>query len=123
MSAHDLELAREFLTALAVAARTGEREGLYPFLAADVEWVTPQRDLTGIDAVHDQLTWLSPPENLDSEFGEPELTELGDGRILTTVRQTYRVKSSGDFAYVRDRQIDLTLRDGKIRRYEMRVVG
>lgn len=51
MSADDLEVAREFLAALALAAQTGDRDSLYPFLASDVEWATPKRDLAGIDAV------------------------------------------------------------------------
>jgi hypothetical protein len=56
MSADDLEVAREFLAALALAAQTGDRDSLYPFLASDVEWATPKRDLAEIDAVHEELT-------------------------------------------------------------------
>ena len=32
------------------------------------------------------------------------------------------MKGTGDFAYASERQIDLTIRDGKVTRYEMRVV-
>jgi hypothetical protein len=39
------------------------------------------------------------------------------------VHETYRVKGSGDFAFARDRRVELTIRDGSIARYEMRVVG
>jgi ketosteroid isomerase-like protein len=121
--ATDLEVARQFLDALAAAAKTGNRSVLYPFLASDVEWVTPKRDLGGIDEIRDHLTWLSPPETLDVDFEDQELTDVGDGRIVSNVRQVYRMKRTGDFAYVRERQIELTIHDGKIIRYEMRIVG
>jgi hypothetical protein len=51
VSADDIEVARAFLAALATVANTGERQLLYPFLAADIEWITPRRDLDGIDEV------------------------------------------------------------------------
>jgi ketosteroid isomerase-like protein len=121
MSADDLEVARQFLEALAAAARTGDRDAMYPLLAPEVEWVTPKRELHGIDEIHDQLTWVSPPDNLDVEFGEPEITDLGGGRIVSNVHEIYRMKDTGDFAYTRDRRIKLTIRDGKVARYEMRV--
>ena len=123
MTAGDLQLAREFLYALAGAAKTGERDALYPFLASDVAWLTPQRELRGLDEVRDQLTWLTPKEQLEIEFEEEEITDLGDGRIVSDVHETYRMKGSGDFAYARDRRIELTIREGKIARYEMRIVG
>jgi len=123
MSDDDLQLASRFLETLAEASRTGDREALYPFLASDIEWVTAKRDLRGIDAVREQLTWLSPSDTLDVEFDEPELTDHGDGRIVSEVHETYRLKESGEFGYARDRRIDLTIRDGKIARYEMRVVA
>jgi ketosteroid isomerase-like protein len=123
MGADDLEIARQFRIALEAAAKSGDREVVYPFLAADVEWVTPKRTLHGIDEVREELIWGSPPENLDLEFEEGDWLELGDGRVLSDVRQIYRVKGTGDFAYERNRQIELTIRDGKISRYEMRIVG
>ena len=123
MTADDVKLAKQFLDALSEAARTGDREPVYPLLAPDVEWVTPKRDLHGIDEARDQLTWIRPPDNLDVELDEPELTDLGGGRIVSDVHETYRVKETGDYAYACDRRIDLTIRDGKIARYEMRVVG
>jgi ketosteroid isomerase-like protein len=123
VSAGDLELARQFLDVLATAARTGDRDALYSLLAADVEWVTPKRDLRGVDDARDELTWIRPPDNLDVEFDEPSLTDLGDGHIVSDVHETYRVKGTGDYAYACDRRIELTIRDGKIARYEMRVVG
>jgi hypothetical protein len=33
------------------------------------------------------------------------------------------MKETGDFAYERDRHVQLTIRDGKISRYEMTIVG
>ena len=123
MGADDLEIARQFRIALEAAAKSGDREAVYPFLAADVEWVTPKRTLHGIDDVREELIWGSPPENLDLEFEEGDWLELGDGRVVSDVREIYRVKGTGDFAYERNRQIELTIRDGKISRYEMRIVG
>jgi ketosteroid isomerase-like protein len=123
MNSDDLDVARHFLEALAAAAATGDRQALEPFLAPDVEWVTPKRDLAGIEEVHEQLTWLAPPDNLTVEFDEPKLTEMAEGHIVSDVREVYRTKDGGDLAYVRERRIDLRIRDGKITRYEMRVVG
>jgi len=122
MSDNDLELARQFLATLAGAAQTGDREALLPFLASDVEWVTAKRDLHGIDEVRAQLTWLSPSDTLDVEFDEPALTDCGDGRVVSDVHETYRLKRTGEFGYARDRRIDLTIRAGKIARYEMQVI-
>jgi ketosteroid isomerase-like protein len=123
MSADDLEVARRFLTALAAAARTGGRDALYPLVTSDVHWVMPKRELSGIESVRDELIWISPPEHLDIEFEEAELRDLGDGRIVSEVHEVYRMKATGDFAYARDRRIELTIRDRKIARYEMRIVG
>jgi ketosteroid isomerase-like protein len=123
VSVDDVELARKFLDVLADAARTGDRHAVYCLLTPDVEWSTPQRDVHGIDAARAELTWIKPPAHLDVEFDEPDLDDLGEGRIVSAVRETYTVKGSGDFAYARDRRIDLTIRDGKVVRYEMRVVG
>ena len=82
-----------------------------------------KRELHGIAEIEDQLTWLSPPDKLDVKFGEPELSDLGGGRIISNIHEIYRMKDTGDFAYARDRQIELTIRDSKVARYEMRVVG
>jgi len=123
MSAGDLELARQFLDVLAEVAKTGDRDAVYALLTPDVEWLTPKRDVHGIDAARDALTWIVPPDHLDVEFDEPDLDDLGGGRIVTEVHETYRVKGSGDYAYARERRIDLTIRDGKVARYEMSVIG
>jgi hypothetical protein len=39
------------------------------------------------------------------------------------VHEVYRLKETGEVAYERDRVVELTIRDGKIRRYEMQIVG
>ena len=123
VSADDLMLAKQFLGALAGVVTTGDRQPLYPLLAPDVEWVTQKRDLVGIDDVRDNLSWVHPRENLDVEFEQLEIADLGDGRIVSDVHEVYRMKGTGDFAYACDRRIELTIRDGKIARYEMEIVG
>ena len=123
MSAGDLEVARQFLAALATVANTGDRELLYPFLTADVQWVTPRRDLAGFAEVREELTWITSPENFDLEFEATQMTDLGGGRIVTDVHELYRMKATGEVAHTRDRQIELTIQDGKVARYEMRIVG
>lgn len=122
MGADEIEIAGRFQTVLVAAAKTGNWEAVYPFLATDVEWVTPKRTLQGIDQVREDLIWGSPPDNLDLEFEVGEWVELGGGRVASEVRQIYRLKGSGDFAYERNRRIELTLRNGMIGRYEMRIV-
>jgi ketosteroid isomerase-like protein len=117
------EVADRFQIALERAATTGDWTTVYPCLAADVTWITPQRSLTGIEQVEHDLTWASPPEHLDLEFEVGEWTDLGDGRATVEVHETYRVKDSGDFAYERKRRIEVTIRDGEISRYEMKFVG
>jgi ketosteroid isomerase-like protein len=117
------EVATGFLTALAAASQTGEWDSLYAFLAADVNWVTPQRELVGVTEIRREHTWWQPPDKLDLEFERGELIELGDGRLTAEVRQVYTLKATGEFAYERLRRVELTVRDGKVSRYEMRSVG
>src|SRR6478672_6062268 len=123
MRAEDVEVAGQFLAALEAAAEGGDREAVYPLLSPDVEWVTPKRTLRGIDEIREELTWGSPPENLDVEFEAGDWVELGDLRVACDVHQVYRWKETGEVSYERDRRIELTIRDGKIARYEMRIVG
>lgn len=120
---NDVEIAGRFLEALEAAAKSGDRQPVYPLLAPDVEWVTPKRELHGIDEVREELTWGAPPDNLDVEFEDRQLTDLGDGRVAVDVHEVYRMKRTGDFGYARDRRIEVAVRDGKIVRYEMRIVG
>jgi len=123
MGAGDLEIANQFLAALATAAETGDREGVIPFLSAGIEWVTPKRTLRGVEEIRTDLTWLRPPDTLEVEFERGELTDLGEGRVALDVHEVYRVRGSGDFAYARDRRLELTIRGDGIARYEMRVTG
>jgi hypothetical protein len=92
-------------------------------LAPDAEWVTPQRTLRGIEEITTWRVWGSSGEAFEFEFGEGEWIDHGDGRVACDVRQVYRVKETGDFAYQRERHVELTIHDGKIRRYEIRTVG
>lgn len=123
MSADDLAVAQEFLAVLAAAAKTGELEEVYDFLATDVEWVTPTRNLRSIGELRNEMTWYSPRETLEIDFEGPQLSDLGSGRIATDVREIYTKKTTGELAYTRERRIELTVRDGKIARYEMRFAG
>jgi len=123
MAPADLELANRFRAALETAVRTGDLEPVYALLAADVEWVTPQRTLHGSDEVREQLNWISPSETFDFEFSEGEWDDYGDGRLVVDVREVYRLKETGAFGYARVRRVELTIRDGEISRYEMRIVG
>jgi hypothetical protein len=123
MGAQDLELADRFLEALAAAAETGDRERVIPFLSDEIEWVTPKRTLRGIDEIRTELTWLRPPDNLEVDFETGEVRDLGNGRIAVDVHEVYRVSGSREFAYARDRRLELMIRDAAVARYEMRVVG
>jgi ketosteroid isomerase-like protein len=123
VASDDLVIASRFLSRLEQAVRTGEREGVLELLAPDVEWVTPQRTLSGIDEVRTWRIWGSSGESFDFEFGEGEWVDHGDGRVTCDVRQVYRVRDTGDFAYERRRRIELTIHDGLISRYEVRSVG
>jgi ketosteroid isomerase-like protein len=123
MSADDVQVASQFLAALEAAMQTGEREAVYALLAADVEWVAPQRTLKGLDELKEKHTWGLPPEQFDVEFEDVDLSDLGDGRLVAQVREAYRWKETGERAHHRDRRIEVTIRSGKIARYEMRNVG
>jgi hypothetical protein len=119
----DLVIASRFLAGLEQAVGTGEREAVLELLAPDVEWITPQRTLRGIDEVRTWRVWGSSGESFDFEFGEGDWVDHGDGRVACDVRQVYRVKETGDFADERRRRIELTIHDGLISRYEVRSVG
>jgi ketosteroid isomerase-like protein len=123
MAAEDVEVAERFREALEAAVRTGDREPIYGLLAPDVEWVMPQRTLHGVEEMRTEWTWGSSPETFDYEFGEGDWADRGDGRLVCDVRQVYRLKETGDFAYERTRRIQLTVRNGRISRYEMTNVG
>jgi ketosteroid isomerase-like protein len=123
VSSDDLVIAGRFRLALEQAVRTGDHEAVLELLDPDVEWVTPQRTLRGVDEVRTWRVWGSSGESFDFEFGEGEWVDHGDGRVVCDVHQVYRVKETGDFAYERERRIELTIRKGLISRYEVRSVG
>lgn len=119
----DLELAGRFRVALEEAVRTGEREAVLELVAQDVEWVTPQRTLKGVEELRTWRLWGQSSESFDFEFVGDEWVDRGDGRLACEVKQVYRVKDTGDFAYERKRRVEVTIRDGKITRYELRFTG
>ena len=124
MSADDVEVASRFLAAVERAARIGDREPVYGLLATDVVWVAPQRTLQGIDEVREKHIWGYPPEEkLDIDFEGGDWVELGDGCLACDVRELYRWRETGETAHHRDRRIEVTIRDGRISRYEMHNVG
>ena len=123
MAEQDVEVAERFRVAVEGAVRAGDLEPVYPLLDPDVEWVTPQRTLRGIDEVKQQLNWISGPETFDFEFREEDWVDHSDGRLACRVHEVYRLKDTGEFAYERDRVVELEIRGGKISRYEMRIVG
>jgi len=123
MGADDLAIAQRFQQALEGAVQSGDLEEVYPLLARDVEWITPQRRLNGIDEVRDQLTWISPADQFTIEFTGEAWVDHGDGRLVGRAHEIYRLKDTGETAYERRRQVELTIHDGKIGRYELRNVG
>jgi ketosteroid isomerase-like protein len=125
MSVQDLAVARVFFDTLASAARTGDRDALFPLLASDVEWLTPLRSIRGLGELQNEPSWpwSVPRPAFDVDFEEKGTVDLGAGRIVADFREIYRMKESGDFAYARDRQIELTVRGEKIARYELRFTG
>jgi ketosteroid isomerase-like protein len=123
MAAEHVEVAERFRIVAEAAVQTGDLGRVYPLLDSDVEWVTPQRTLQGIDEVKQQLTWASVSETFDFEFSGEDWVDHGDGSLACRVHEVYRLKDTGEVAYQRDRVVELTIRDGKISRYEMRIVG
>ena len=120
MTMTDIAVAEAFLGVLATAAKTGDHEALYPMLTEDIEWVTPQRTIVGIDSIRRDLTWLHPPDRLDIEFSDVESVDVGDGRIVSKAWETYRVETTGEQAYVRLCTIELVVRGGRVSRHERR---
>jgi ketosteroid isomerase-like protein len=123
MAAEHVEIATRCLRAAGASLKTGDREQVYELLAQDVEWVVPMRTLHGIDEVREELIWGLPPENLDAEVELGEVEDLGEGCVGCNVREVYRWKQTGEFAHERRRRVEVMIRNGKISRWEMRVVG
>ena len=68
-------------------------------------------------------TWWNPPDKLDLEFERGELIELGDGRLAVRGAPGLHAEGDGRVRVQRRRRVELTVRDGKVSRYEMRSVG
>jgi hypothetical protein len=111
-----------------------EREAVEDVLAADVEWVVPERGgvttLRGIDAV---LAWYggggaTEPEDLggrgslDVSEERGELEDFGEGRVGSVNRLIYTSKETGEVVSVKTHRLVYTVRDGKIVRYELESV-
>jgi hypothetical protein len=123
MSASDLDTAQQFQSAAEDALRTGDFEGLAAFLAPDVECITPQHSLRGVEAMIEELSRARPAETLEIEFEPAEWKPLGDGRYFCELRGLFRSRATGEVSYSRDRSFELTISDGKVTRYEMRFAG
>jgi hypothetical protein len=54
-----------------------------------VHRLTPLRNLHGIGEVHKEQAWFSPREQFEVEFDQ-ELADLGGGRFVPDVHETYR---------------------------------
>jgi ketosteroid isomerase-like protein len=123
MSTPELETAQQFQAAAEVAMRTGDFDPLVALLTPDVECVVPQHTLHGVDAFTEELRRARPSERFELEFEDGGWTELGNGRYSCAMRVHYRSTVSDELSYSRDRSFELTIRDGKVGRYEMRFAG
>lgn len=123
MAAEELEIAARFRAAVETAFRTGDQSDVLQLVAPDVEWITPQRTLQGIDELRAWPVWRRSAEDFDFEFEEGNWVDHGGGRVACDVKQIYRVKQTGEFAYEHLRRVELTIRDRKISRYELRFTG
>lgn len=120
MPAPDLEIAQQFRSAAEVALRTGDFEPVVALLAPDVECVMPVHSVYGVDAIIEELSRARPAESLDVEFENGDWKRRGDGRYSSEIRLLYRSKATGELSYSRDRSFELTIRAGKVSRFEMR---
>ncbi|MGN6558224.1 MAG: hypothetical protein ACTHMY_12380 [Solirubrobacteraceae bacterium] len=92
-------------------------------LAPDVECITPLHSLTGVEATIEELGRARPPETFGLEFETGEWKELGNRRYSCELRVYLRSKVADDLSYSRDRTFELTIRDGKVSRKELRFAG
>jgi ketosteroid isomerase-like protein len=123
MSTPDLEIAQQFRAAAEDALRTGDFEPVEALLAPDVECVMPQHSLQGVDRLIGELSRVRPTERFEIDFENGDWKPHGNGRFSCEIRALYRSKVSDDLSYSRDRSFALTVRDGKVSRFEMRFAG
>ena len=120
MSLDDIAVAERFRAAVEEAFATGDRELAYAFFADDVEYTTPHRTLSGLSEVREKLKWGGEKENLDVEFEFGDWRDLGDGNVASESRIVQRWKETGEVAATMVMHEQVTVRDGKIARYERR---
>ena len=123
MPASDLDTAQLFQSAVEAAFRTGDFEPVVVLLAPDVECITPQHSVYGIEAMIEELSRARPVERLEVELENGDWKRRGDGRYSREIRALFRSKETGELSYSRDRSFELTIRAGKVSRYEMRFDG
>jgi hypothetical protein len=116
----DLEIAQQFQSAAEETFRTGETAPLVALLAADVECVTPQRSVQGVDALVEELSRARPSDRFDVDFEGGEWKSLGKGRYACEIRVLFQSKVADNLSYHRNRRFELTVEDGKVSRYAMR---
>ena len=117
----DVEIVRRWREVLV----DDDTEAAAPLLAPDVEWVVVSGEsLRGIDEVRKYYAGSGSggPENLDVEFDPGELEDLGDGRVSAINHQVYRWKETGELARERRARIEYTIREGRIVRYEAKLL-
>ena len=119
MPATDLEIAQQFQSAFEAALNTGDFGQVASLLAPDVECVMPQHSLHGVQAMVEELSRARPAESFEVEFESGDWRRRGDGRYSRKVRAIVRRKETGELSFSRDRSFELTIRDGKVSRYEM----
>jgi uncharacterized protein (TIGR02246 family) len=122
VSVEDVEIVRRWREVLV----DDDTEDAAALLAPDLEWVVVSGEsLRGIDEVRKYYAGSSSggPENLDVEFDPGELEDLGDGHVSALNHQVYRWKETGELAYERQARIEYTIREGRIVRYEAKLLG
>ena len=113
----DVEIVRRWREVLV----DDDTEAAAPLLAPDVEWVVVSGEsLRGIDEVRKYYagSGSGEPENLEVEFDPGELEDLGDGHVSALNHQVCRWKETGELASERRARIEYTIREGRIVRYE-----
>src|ERR1700751_2982499 len=120
MPASDLDTAQLFQSAVEAAFRTGDFEPVVVLLAPDVECITPQHSVYGIEAMIEELSRARPVERLEVELENGGWKRRGDGRTSREIRALFRSKETVEMSFSRDRIFERTTRAVKVSRYEMR---
>lgn len=102
---------------------TGDFAAVVALAAPDVEVVTPLHSLQGVDALTEELSRARPADRTEVEFASGDWKLLRNGRYFLEVRVLFKSKETGELSYSRDRSFELTIQDGKVSRYEMRLAG